>query len=302
MAEQAEATPEAQPEATSEAPTEPAAKTEQPAPEAPAPEPEAGTAPETPESGEKGTKFTAFDDPAVNARFKRVYRNMKENERALEEMGKFNRQLLDRLNKLESDDGQSRIQDLRKQHREAMESGDYDRAEELNDQLLDAKLEERERAAQGSESVPDFKPAPAGDFAHQDRLGSWAAETNGEGQPLRPWAQPGHPQHQRALSLIQSAAMHPDVNFDDDGELTESGMNAMLAYVDQEMGMKGAASPAARPAPAAAAVLSGNSSGPAARGSSPASRLTPEQLRVADAMNISPEDYAKYVKEFGGSA
>ena len=64
----------------------------------------APSAPAAPASEAKepdGTDFVQFEDPKIEARFKRMYANMKQNERALEEMGRINAALLEKVDKIE---------------------------------------------------------------------------------------------------------------------------------------------------------------------------------------------------------
>ena len=59
--------------------------------------------PQPVEESPDGTDFIDFDqlDPKVKTRFDRIYRNMKENERALQTSADVQRKLVDRLTNLE---------------------------------------------------------------------------------------------------------------------------------------------------------------------------------------------------------
>src|SRR3546814_16681384 len=76
-----------------------------------------------------GKQFIDFKDlpPQVEARFKRIYGNMKDYERVAQETAKVNRALVDRLEKLETSDFQKQEDDLQARRQEARETGDLTR-------------------------------------------------------------------------------------------------------------------------------------------------------------------------------
>ena len=264
-------------------------KTAEPAQEAP--EAEVQQPPQETAQEPEGKQFIDFKDlpPQVEARFRRIYGNMKEYERVVQEHAKVNRALVDRLEKLETGDFQKRVDTLQDQRKQAWESGDFDKASRLDDELLDYKLAAKERAKSKPAEVvvPQFKddPIPA---EYMDRLGAWASEAGDDGKPLRPWANPKHPQHKRALHAIQSAVLDPDLYDVDTGE----GFENVLKHVDGKMGKTGQANHGT------AAVLSGNGDVRPQKDSKSV-RLSPEEVRVAEGMGYTPKQYAEIKQKYG---
>lgn len=225
-----------------------------------------------------GTELVEFADPKVEARFKRVYANMKENERTIAELAEANRGLLARVESFEARTTQQtqtdQISALKTAKRAAYEAGDIDKVTEIDDKIIELRL----AATVKPEKKPESQVKPAAlDPAFESKIVQWAYETDDTGDFLRPWAQPQHPKHNRALSIAKGVIEDPEF----DGKPPET----ILAEVDRLMG----APKAARPAATAAPVLGSNSSirqAPSARVS-----LTPEQDRAARAMGLTPEKY-----------
>lgn len=228
--------------------------------------------------------------PAVKARFERIYGHMKENERAVAESAKVNRALIERLEKLENSEIQQQITSLEARQKEAFESGDYDKAQEYANQLIDYKLAEKSRPETKIEvPEPHATDQPLNDD-QMDLLASWARATDADGNPLRPWAHPQHQDHQKAIRYIQAAAVDPDYDIE-----SAEGFKALLQSVDQRMtGRRQQPQQQSR----VAAVLSGNGDG-RPRTSEKTPRLTPEEQRVAEGMGYTPKQYAEIKAKYG---
>lgn len=259
-------------------------------------EPEAEKKPEP-----TGKEYIDFDKipedmrPVVEARFKRLYGHVKESNRALEILGKNHKAVLERLEKLETGDLDNRISDLQAQQRQAYEEGDFAKAQQISDSILDHKLASRNKQQAEEIEVPEFKEEESGPLSENQMaaLGAWAKEKGDDGSPVRPWAAPGHPDNARAIQYIQAASMDPDLVTVDPatGEITNDSFKRVLREVDQRMNGKSRQ-------PTAAAVLSGNSdSRPAPKDKTP--RLSPEEIRVAEQMGYDPKDYAKLMTKYG---
>lgn len=256
--------------------------------EAEAPEQEAEK--EAPQADTDGKKFVDFTElpPEVEARFKRMYGHMKQYERVAQEHAKVNKALVERLEKLEEGDFQERMETIQEQQRQAWENGDYDKAQKLNDKLIDYKLAQQGREEKGGPEVtaPNFQEDPIPE-EHMGKLSAWASETGRDGQPLRPWANPQHPQHRRALHAIQSAVLDPDLYDVETGE----GFENVLKHVDGKMGRA-----SSKPSPGAVLPGSGDTS---PRQSARTPRLTPEQIRAAEGMGYTPKQYADLIQKYG---
>src|SRR3546814_16371180 len=72
-----------------------------------------------------GKQFINFKDlpPQVEARFKRIYGNLKEYERVAQETAKVNRALVDRLEQLENSDFQKKVDGVPARRQEEWETG-----------------------------------------------------------------------------------------------------------------------------------------------------------------------------------
>ena len=243
-------------------------------------EPAQPVTPETP-AEPTGTELVEFKDPKEEARFKRIYANMKEHERTVAELAKANRQLLERLESFETKTAQQtqtdQISALKAAKRTAYESGDIDKVTEIDDKIIELRLESAAKPAR----KPEAPSAPAAqlDPTFESQIVKWAYETDDTtGDFLRPWAQPQHPKYNRALSIAKGVVEDPDF----DGKSPD----VILAEVDRLMGVQKAAP---RAAAAEAPVLGANRN--IRQASTARVALSPEQERAARAMGLSPEKY-----------
>lgn len=183
------------------------------------------------EESPDGTDFIDFEslDPKVKARFDRIYRNMKDNERALIESARTQRQLVERLTKLEKSDINSKsanaIANLNRQKAQALEEGDAALVVELDNKIRAVEQ------SQNYQPAPIDVPEPAsGGLSPQEeaQMESWAAEKSETGELKRPWADPGHPLHQKAASLGYAVMQDP----------TKYTLEEQLAEIDRLMGVE----------------------------------------------------------------
>lgn len=239
-----------------------------------------------------GTEFIDFEslDPKVKARFDRIYRNMKDNERALTESAKVQRQLVERLTRLEKSDINSKsanaIASLNAQKAQALEEGDAAAVVELDNKI---------RAVEQSQN---YQPAPinvpepsSGGLSPQEeaQMEAWAAEKSESGEPLRPWADPGHPLHQKAASLGYAVMQDP----------TKYTLEEQLAEIDRLMGVENGSPKRVSPG-----VLSTGEGG--RRPSKKQAGLTQDQRAIARVMypeaksaSEAEEKYAAAMKNVG---
>lgn len=228
--------------------------------------------------GSEGAEFREFANPEDEARFKRVYGHMKQNERVIDQMGKDNKALLDRIDGLETKTEQretsSRLDTLKAEKREALETGDTERVMELDDQIFDLKVE----TASKPKEQEEVEERPAWFTPERETLiGNWALETDANGQMLRPWAHPDHPHHNRTVATAE-AVIRDTLN---DGLSDQQ----ILAEVDKLMGIA-----APQPRRSAGPVLSGSGDTRASKKGKIA--LSEEQKMIARKMNMSEDKYA----------
>lgn len=188
----------------------------------PEPEPAKEPAPE-----EKTTTDHVDMDDGTQKRFNRIYGNMKQYERVVQQMGKENRQLLDRLDKLEgtqyTQEVTTAVDNLKKDKVAALDDGNHQAVADIDDKIAQIR------------SLPEPQPTPKPEnpdfqMSTQDNqiIAEWGNATDANGNFVRPWAQAGHPYNTKA------AAMGAAVLEDD--AITAQGTEAILAEVDRLMG------------------------------------------------------------------
>lgn len=169
--------------------------------------------------------FQTADRELIERRFNRVYGSMKMTENALKEAAEYNRKITERLEAIERETQENktntRLQELKAEKVKALEEGDNQRAVEIDDQILDLKTPK----PKPEEKKPEPKKSEWFTPDKEEKLLQWAGEVGQDGQPKRPWAQPGHPKNARAVEIINGVLNDPDFN----------SMDEILAEVDRLM-------------------------------------------------------------------
>lgn len=232
-------------------------------------------------NGEDTTTEFVQMDPETEKRFNRVYGHMKQANRKAEEAERIanqaaqdNAKLVERLEKLDEAKSNQAVDDLRQEEKTAMEEGDYDRATAARDKITDLKVEAK--IPKPEEKKPDELPPI--DPGLKDRLNSWAAETDAEGNLLRPWADSEHEDNGTAMKLVTGIlATNPNAPLD-----------TLLDEIDKETKRLNR-----RPTRNAAAVLSGD--GDVRPKAKKKTSLSSDQKAIAERMypNLKAADAAK---------
>lgn len=216
--------------------------------------------------------------PEQQARFDRIYGQMKEYERIAGRSAQALAELHRKLEAAEARQAQESLgkheADLKAKIADANARGAYDEAADLT-----GKLAQHEAA----KIIPKVAPQPAAAEPAADaltreeyaRVSEWAAEVS-DGDFVRPWARPGHPRQEQALTLANDLMAKPGWRV--------RGLDALLAEVDRRM------APARSQQPSGAA-LSSDGRPAAKKGALPP--LTPQEQRVAAKMGLKPEDYQR---------
>ena len=239
----------------------------------PAPAPESDAAP----AGSEPNWVKDFGSPEANARFRYIYRNMRESERALREMAEINKTLSTRLAEMES----HQI-DRDRSGEMAMLQGQLHSAKEAGNTAAESAITAR-IATLAAQPKPEARAVPEVNVPSMalSMLNDWKFETDAAGNFVRPWAHNGHPRFQEAYQAVAAARQQY-------GEDVVS----ILRAADERMGMK--KSPVRNGANASgSAVLSGTGVRPASSGNA---TLTPEQRRVAERLGLDPERYLKQLR------
>lgn len=241
-------------------------------------------------SGKEWVDFDSLPDDVrgpIEARFKRIYGHTKESERIIEQLVDDNKKIsgkldefLSRTERKEIDD---KVDNLRKSKIEALESGEYERVADIDNQMLEI----RTRAVAEKATPPPKKEQPKDSLESgmadlplemQGKIMSWAMETASDGNYKRPWAQPGHPLAEKAVDagimVLKDKSMGGDVD-------------KILREVDRVMGLEQQAKQSGAP------VLTGDGGTHGKSGKK--IKLTPEQEHIARKMYPKAKDpLAKY--------
>ena len=248
--------------------TEEAKATEE-KPEAPAPEPE----PEKPNGKDPdGTDFVEFEDPKMEARFRRIYGNMKATERANEALREHLSLMQKRLEEVSVAVESTKTNTVAEQIK-----ADVIRAKERGDSRAEVELTERLAKLRAPTPTPALPQLPQAETVDLVEARTWEAETGPDGNFLRPWAQPAHPDFGKAMNIARTLMGDPAFG----GDLPRT-----LAEIDRRMGLKHPVQK--RPA----TVMSAEARPP--RGDLP--ELTDEMRAVARKMGIDPKAYAQQLK------
>lgn len=197
-------------------------------------------------SGDKqpdGTRQYVEMPPEVQKRFNQVYGYLKQNERTLTEMASHLRNVQENADKVAQEAekrGRERaLAELKAQHKQALETANFDAAADITEKIADLKAEEK-TARKPVERQAEEAGSPALPPEIHGAIRNWASEMDEAGNFKRPWAQAGHPQNKRAVSI--AAGVFEDPEF-------AGRPGAALAEVDRLMGLQ-------RPVRNAAGVLS----------------------------------------------
>jgi len=236
------------------------------APQAVSPEPKPAATPapkaKAEEGEEKGTDWVEIEDPKLKARFNRLYRHTKEaNERAekterqisllAEQNGKLQKALESIAGGLKDKETQAELATLKKEAKEALATGDTEAFMEVNERLLEMKQESKRPPAPAAEAAPPITQT------EMQVLQGWQTAKGDDGEPLRPWALPNHPEFAATQEMIQKVANEPGMGNASIRELLKEVDKRMVRLMDDDDEddapnpvRRAFTSPRGRPAPA----------------------------------------------------
>lgn len=216
----------------------------------------------------------------VQDRLSGLYRSYKESDAALDEMRRLYSNMEKEVATLkaskEKDQTDARLAEVRKGLADAHAKGDFEKAAQYQEQLVDLKAP---------------KPAPVKDEqsdeltpAEKNALFAWQAEMTDDGRIKRPWANPGHPKYRETIATLVEASQNP--------KIAAQGFDAILDEVHQRLA----------PKPKQASPVADGDATPT-RQTGKEVRLTPQQERVARKMYPNEKDpiaaYTKALKQYG---
>ena len=226
-----------------------------------------------------GTQSVVFT-PEQEARFKRIYGNMKQYERINNSLIEQNRILLERFEKLETDTKQKTWNELREEKRKALEAGEAGRVVDIDDKLAALRETPKEKAPPPRTAPPPSVFSPE----QEEEIRAWSSEITNDGNWRRPWAQPSHPLHMKFANLAAGVMNDP--------KFSSRGVKAVLDEANRLMSSQQQS--AGRPA---AEVLTQNQD--IRERPKKTAELTADQRFVAQRMypKLKPDEAAKKYAE-----
>ncbi|RJO72855.1 MAG: hypothetical protein C4523_02470 [Myxococcales bacterium] len=183
-----------------------------------------------------GTEFVDFADlppevrEKVEPRFKRLYWNLKEHERALVDIGSRYKVVEDELLNLKQNHVNQKTEDeltgLRREKIAALERADYVRAAELDEKIFEIKAQPKKAEVKQPETT-EAQLGPTEMAAYQ----MWSGQTDQNGNLMRPWTQKTHPLFSKAMAEVHAVGADPRFS----GEPVEK----ILQEIDRRMGITG---------------------------------------------------------------
>ena len=164
----------------------------------------------------------------VKDRLASLYRSQKETAQALNEARTLYSNMEKRLAEMEAGTrkakAETELASIRKGIEDSNAKGDYKKASELTERLVDLK------AATKPKESPRETPRDELSKENFNALIDWRDEVTDDGRFKRPWARPTHPRQQEAVMLLDQLTADP--------EYRAKGFLAMLQEVDRRMAPK----------------------------------------------------------------
>lgn len=226
-----------------------------------------------------GTDFVEFPDPKLEARFRRIYGNMKSTERANEAL----REHLTQITKV-AEENRAELAALKAGSSADQLKTEIVKAKERGDARAEVELTDRLGKLRQTPPPAPLPPPPMAEPLELHEARAWESEVGADGNFLRPWAQPQHPDFAKAMSVTKTLVGDPAFGGD---------VLKVLTEVDKRMGVK--TTPAKR---VPASVMSADMRPP--RGDLPS--LSADQVAIARKMGVDPKAYAQQLKLLGKGA
>lgn len=257
---------------------------------------------------EKKEKFVETDNPEVQQRINELYKKTKISEeqnsllkdelmRMTEGFETREMQLQNQLRELQNryieDDTNKTLTDLRNQYKEAISNFEYDKAQEINEKILDFKYEAKyneffnkiqQQPKQVSKPVKQEFYNNPNDAVEANKL---VFEKNENNEFVRPWLQQNHPEFNNVVDMM-AAISNKYIRKNE-----RPSISVVMQEIDKMMGVgqnKGNSNTTLKHAP----VLSSNATLNA--GSEQTIKLSDLEKSFANKMGVSEKDYARMRK------
>lgn len=174
--------------------------------------------------------------PEQQKRFNRMYAQVKSQESIHKQLIEDNKKLVTRLTAIEARNLQKEvdtsISKLKEAKVKALELGDYSKADDIADEIAEVKAKAKEAEKEQEKlKVEDPKESPLvlpPDV--QEKVASWVSAKDDDGNLLRPFVNPAHPQHQKFLKIAQIVLEDHDNNDIPVEQVISMVDNALEAY------------------------------------------------------------------------
>lgn len=204
------------------------------------------------------------------------------------------RKLFEIENRFNKQDEDSILSNLRNEYKTALEDGNYDAVQKINEKILDFKTEQKFNAVIANQKVAEEQAKPKTQQFYSDPqdvsdASSLTSEKTEDGSLLRPWLQANHPQFQDVVDVV--AAMSN--KYIRKGQ--RPSLSSIMQEVDKMMGVKkGTSKETTLKHPA---VLSSNTT-IGAQSENQDSKLSNLERSYASKLGIDEKSYAK-IKKYG---
>lgn len=145
-----------------------------------------------------------ISDPKVKAKFNHLYKQVKMSDKRNTMYWDLIQKQQEKLEELESRFKQTDLADaekiLRTKLKEARDIGDDEAADKIMEDIVDFRLEKKLQSLTPKKDSLN-KNQHQFETPEQQEIASFAFQTDTNGEPLHPWIDSNHPQHQRALKL-----------------------------------------------------------------------------------------------------
>lgn len=190
----------------------------------------------------KGERWKHTDlTPEQQMRFNRIYGQMKRGQQVQEQLLADNKALFEKINKLEASMTDREVNDamrsLKKARSTAITAMDPERLEEIDEEI--EKLREKHNEAKKQQEEEDKKRAEAAkkveeDFAlsaeTQEAIQKWVLEKDEDGNYIRPFADPKHPQHRKFARIVNQVLTDDDASSMTEKEIFAAVDTALEAF------------------------------------------------------------------------
>lgn len=251
-------------------------------------------APEPEKKEARRSEFVKTDDPKILDRINDLYGQVKKSDAAKQMLIEHNKQIearliesIEKINKIErttKDNASDRVEaELKASLRIAREEADFERIEQIEDKLLDLRVEKRvaEKIPAPQKEVTQ-KPNPQQQQYEQQLVHNahylefLSNEKDSTGNTIRPYLQDWHPDNQKAVDLFTTIPKE----FAAAGK--QADIKTIMQVLDERIQGKKAKS--------STSVLGSDGADIPAKN---VVRLTQEEINVAKRMGIKPEAYAR---------